>query len=178
MLNALTRCIPKDERIITIEDSAEIKIEGIENYISLEVRNVNVEGKNEVSMRDLIKTALRMRPDRIIVGEVRGPEAIEMIQAMNTGHDGSISTGHANSAKDMISRLETMVIMGIDIPLDAIRRQILSAIDILIHLGRNSKGERVVEHICQIVEDKDGEILLNDLFRQNGNGFIKINEII
>lgn len=130
-------------------------------------------------MRDLIKTALRMRPDRIIVGEVRGPEAIEMIQAMNTGHDGSISTGHANSAKDMISRLENDGNNGIDIPLDAIRRQILSAIDILIHLGRNSKGERVVEHICQIVEDKDGEILLNDLLRQNGNvGFIKINEII
>ena len=131
-LNALSDFVPRDERIITIEDSAELQIQGIDNLVRLETRNANVEGCQEITIRDLIKTSLRMRPDRIIVGEVRGAEAIDMIQALNTGHDGSLSTGHANSAKDMISRLETMILMGMNLPLEAIRRQISSGIDIII----------------------------------------------
>ena len=135
-LNVLSNFIPRDSRVITIEDSAELQISSIDNIVRLEMRPPNIEGKNEISIRDLIKTSLRMRPDRIIVGEVRGPEAIDMLQAMNTGHDGSMSTGHANSPKDMIARLETMIIMGIEMPLNAVRAQIASGIDIIIHLGR------------------------------------------
>ena len=134
-LNVLSDFIPKEERIITIEDSAELQITGIPNLVRLEARNANVEGTGEINIRDLIRTALRMRPERIIVGEVRGEEALDMLQAFNTGHDGSISTGHANSPDDMMSRLSTMVLMGIKLPLEAVMRQIASGIDILVHLG-------------------------------------------
>lgn len=164
LLNALARCIPKTERIITIEDSAEIQIDNVENYVALEVRTSNVEGKNQITMRDLIKTALRMRPDRILVGEVRGEETIEMLQAMNTGHDGSISTGHSNSAKDMLSRLETMVIMGVDIPINAVRKQIASAIDYVIHLGRDANGIRKLLEIYEVLDVVDGNIEMKLIF--------------
>lgn len=165
-LNALSDFIPKDERIITIEDSAELQIKGIANLVSLEARNANVEGENSISIRELIKASLRMRPDRIIVGEVRDEAAIDMLTAMNTGHDGSISTGHANSAEDMISRLETMVLMGMDIPLAAVRKQIASAVDIIIHLGRLRDKSRKVLKISEVVGMKIGkeEILMNTLF--------------
>ncbi len=163
-LNALSNYIPKDERVITIEDSAELQIVGIDNLVKLETRNANTEGKGEINIRDLIKTSLRMRPERIIVGEVRGPEALDMLQAMNTGHDGSISTGHANSTKDMLSRLETMVLSGAMIPIEAIRQQIASAIDIIIHLGRlRDKSRRTLE-ITEVVGYNNGEIILNPLF--------------
>lgn len=164
-LNVLSNFIPPEERIITIEDSAELKIENIDNIVALETKNANVQGKGEVTIRQLIKTSLRMRPDRIIVGEVRGAEALDMLQAMNTGHDGSLSTGHANSPQGMLSRLETMVLMAADIPLDAIRKQIASAIDIIVHLGRlNDKTRRVLE-ISEVESFKDGEIILNPLFK-------------
>jgi len=169
-LNVLSNYIPKDERIVTIEDSAELKLVGVKNLISLEVRNPNMEGKGEISIRDLIKTSLRMRPDRIIVGEVRGPEAIDMLQAMNTGHDGSLSTGHANSTKDMLSRLETMVLSGIDMPLVAIRQQIVSAIDILIFVSRLRDRTRKVMEVTEVLNLENGEIKLNPLymFRETG----------
>lgn len=145
-LNALSGYIPKEERIITIEDSAELQLQGIPNLVRLETRNKNVEGCLAISIRDLIRTSLRMRPERIIVGEVRGPEALDMLQAMNTGHDGSMSTGHANSATDMLSRLETMILTGTELPLIAVRQQIASGIDILVHLGRlRDKTRRVLE---------------------------------
>ncbi|AUG57040.1 MAG TPA: CpaF family protein [Ruminiclostridium sp.] len=163
-LNALSNFIPKDERIITIEDSAELQITGIENIVRLETRNANTEGKGEITIRDLIKASLRMRPERIIVGEVRGPEAIDMLQAMNTGHDGSLSTGHANSTRDILSRLETMVLSGSNIPLDAIRQQIASAIDIIIHLARLRDKSRRTMEITEVVGYKDGNILLNPLY--------------
>lgn len=163
-LNALSNYIPKTERIITIEDSAELRIQGISNLVRLESRNANFEGKNEVTIRDLIKASLRMRPDRIIVGEVRGAETLDMLQAMNTGHDGSISTGHANNPKDMISRLETMVVTYNDIPVSAVRRQIGSALDILIHLGRLQGGVRKVLEISEIMY-KDDKLCLNTLYR-------------
>lgn len=162
-LNALSNDIPKDERIITIEDSAELQIRSIPNLVRLEVRNANAEGKNEVSIRDLIKSSLRMRPDRIIVGEVRDAAAIDMLQALNTGHNG-MSTGHSNSPADMLSRLETMVLLGTDIPLVAVRKQIASAIDIVIHLGRlRDKSRRVLE-IAEVLDCVDGEIELNRIF--------------
>ncbi len=163
-LNALSSFIPSDERIITIEDSAELQIRGIPNLVKMETRNANVEGCNPITIRDLIKSALRMRPDRIIVGEVRGSEAIDMISALNTGHDGSLSTGHANSAKDMLSRLETMILMGMDIPLMAVRRQLASGIDIIVHLGRLRDKSRKVLEISEIVGFVDGEIQLRKLF--------------
>jgi len=163
-LNALSNFIPQDERIVTIEDSAELQIVNIENIVRMETRNVNTEGKGEISIRDLIKASLRMRPDRIIVGEVRGAEALDMLQAMNTGHDGSISTGHANSTKDMLSRLETMVLCGAQLPLDAIRQQIASAIDILVHLSRLRDKSRRVMEITEIIGYSDREIKLNPLF--------------
>ena len=167
-LNVLSNYIPSDERVITIEDSAELQIKGIENLISMECRQANVEGENEISIRDLIKTSLRMRPDRIVVGEVRGPEALDMLQAMNTGHDGSLSTGHANSAQDMFSRLETMVLMGSDMPLSAIRKQIASAVDIIVHLARMRDGSRKVVEISEVT-GLDGEnIKLNRLFVFSG----------
>lgn len=163
-LNALTEFIPREERIITIEDAAELKVNGIDNLVRLEVRNKNNEGTGEISIRDLIRAALRMRPDRIIVGEVRGAETIDMLQAMNTGHDGSLSTGHGNSTSDMLSRLETMVLLGAEIPLMAARRQIASAIDIMVHLGRLKGGRRCVLEIAEILGCRDGEIEKNPLF--------------
>lgn len=164
-LNALSQYIPKDERVITIEDSAELRLESIPNLVSLEARNANVEGEGEISIRDLIRTALRMRPDRIIVGEVRGTEAIDMLQAMNTGHDGSLSTGHANSPGDMISRLETMILMALDIPLPAIQRQIASGVDILIHLGRLRDKSRKVLSVEEITGCENGVVSRNVLYR-------------
>ena len=163
-LNALSRYIPEDERIITIEDNAELKIEGISNLVSLEARNANSEGSGEITIRDLIKSALRLRPTRIIVGEVRSAEALDMLQALNTGHDGSLSTGHANSPKDMLSRLETMVLMGMDLPLPAIRRQIASGIDILVHLGRLRDKSRKVLEVTEVTGYQDGEILLQPIY--------------
>lgn len=163
-LNALSNFIPSDERVITIEDSAELQIVGIDNIVKLETRNANTEGKGEITIRDLIKSSLRMRPERIIVGEVRGVEALDMLQAMNTGHDGSLSTGHANSTKDMLSRLETMVLGGAILPLEAIRQQIASAIDIIIHLSRLRDRSRRVMEIAEIVGYRDGQILLNPLY--------------
>ncbi len=171
LLNVLSGYIPKDSRVITIEDSAELQIKGVENLVRLETRNANREGCEEINMRDLIKTALRMRPDRIIVGEVRGAEAFDMLQAFNTGHDGSLSTGHANSAKDMLMRLEMMVLMAKDLPLSAIRRQIASGIDILVHLGRMRDRSRKIMEIIEIKGIADNEILLNPLFvLENGEG--------
>ena len=166
-LNALSNYIPKDERIITIEDSAELQIEGIENLVSLESRNANSSGEGEITIRDLIKSSLRMRPDRIVVGEVRGAEALDMLQAMNTGHDGSLSTGHANSSYDMMSRLETMVIQGSEgLPLAAIRQQIASALDIVIHLSRLRDHSRKTMEISEVIGiDERGNIKLNPLFQ-------------
>lgn len=168
-LNVLSNYIPPDERIITIEDSAELQIKGIDNLIRLETRNSNTEGNNEISIENLIKSALRMRPDRIVVGEVRGFEALSMLQAMNSGHDGSLSTGHANSAKDMLTRLETMVLMGSSMPIPAIRSQIASAIDIIIHLGRLSDKSRRVLEISEIVGFDGENIALNPLFIREQN---------
>ena len=169
-LNALSDFIPKDERIITIEDSAELQLLGVPNLVRLETRNQNAEGCSEITIRDLIKTSLRMRPDRIIVGEVRGGEALDLLQCLNTGHDGSMSTGHANSATDMLSRLETMVLMGMDLPIGAVRRQIASGIDILVHLGRLRDKSRKVLQIVEILDFKDGEIRLNTLFEYEEMG--------
>ena len=165
-LNALSNYIPRDERVITIEDSAELQITGVDNLVSLETRNKNSSGAGEITIRDLIKSALRMRPERIVVGEVRGGEALDMLQAMNTGHDGSLSTGHANSTKDMLSRLETMVLQGAaGLPLEAIRQQIASAIDIVIHLSRLRDKSRKTMEICEVSGYKDGEIILNPLYK-------------
>lgn len=164
-LNALSAYIPKDERIVTIEDSAELKITQIKNLVRLETRGANGEGEGEITIGDLIKASLRMNPDRIIVGEVRGKEALDMISAMNTGHDGSLSTGHGNSPKDMLSRLETMVLMGADIPLAAVRSQVAAAIDILIHLGRLRDRSRRVLSIVEVAGYENGEIRLNPLYR-------------
>lgn len=167
-LNALSNYIPKDERIITIEDSAELQITGIENLVSMETRNANSAGSGEITIRDLIKSSLRMRPERIVVGEVRGGEALDMLQAMNTGHDGSLSTGHANSVKDMLSRLETMVLQGAaGLPLEAIRQQIASAVDIIIHLSRLRDKSRKTMEITEVVgyDPKTQQILLNPLFK-------------
>lgn len=169
-LNALSGYIPSDERIVTIEDSAELQLTGIENLVRLEARDANVEGENAVSIRDLIKASLRMRPSRIIVGEVRDAAAIDMLQAMNTGHDGSLSTGHANSSKDMLTRLESMVLMGADMPILAIRQQIASAVDIVIQLGRlRDKSRRCLE-ISEVMGLEGGEFVINKLyeFRENG----------
>lgn len=165
LLNALAGYIPKDERVITIEDTAELQIHGVKNLVRLEVRNSTADGEYEITIRDLIKSALRMRPDRIIVGEIRGAEAIDMLQAMNTGHDGSLSTGHANSIEDMLSRIETMVMMGTDIPIQAIRKQIASSVDIIVQLGRlRDKSRRIVE-IAELGGVCDGEIIINSLYK-------------
>lgn len=169
-LNALSNYIPKDERLITIEDSAELQIQGVANLVRLETRNANVEGCKEITIRDLIKSSLRMRPDRIIVGEVRGSEAIDMVQALNTGHDGSLSTGHANSAKDMLARLETMILMGMDLPLSAIRGQLASGIDIIVHLGRLRDKSRKVLCIEEVLELKDNNIETNVLYQFEEEG--------
>ena len=187
-LNALSAYIPSEERIVTIEDSAELQILGIDNLVRMETRNANVEGCREISIRDLIKSSLRMRPDRIIVGEVRGPEAIDMMQCLNTGHDGSMSTGHANSAADMLSRLETMILMGMDLPLAAIRQQIASGIDVIVHLGRMRDKSRRVLEIDEVDRYENGSIILNQLVRFKENGadpdgkitgeFVKKGELI
>ena len=164
-LNALSNFIPKDERIITIEDSAELQIAGIDNLVSLATRNANASGAGQITIRDLIKSSLRMRPERIIVGECRGGEALDMLQAMNTGHDGSLSTGHANSTEDMLSRLETMVLQGADgLPIEAIKQQIASAVDIIIHLSRLRDKSRKTMAITEVVGIKNGEIELNPLY--------------
>ncbi len=163
-LNVLSGFIPKNERVITIEDSAELQLQGLDNLVRLETRNSTAEGCLEISMRELIKASLRMRPDRIIVGEVRGAEAADMMTCLNTGHEGSLSTGHANSAEDMLGRLETMILMGMSIPLEAIRRQIASGIDILVHLGRLRDGSRKVLEIVELLGYEKGEFMLNTLY--------------
>lgn len=163
-LNAMSDFIPKEERIITIEDSAELQIKGVPNLVRMETRNATAEGEHSISIRDLIRTSLRMRPDRIIVGEVRGEEAVDLLQSMNTGHDGAMSSGHSNSSMDMLRRLETMVLMGMDMPIQAIRGQIASAVDILIHLGRlRDKSRRVLE-IAEVLPLKEGDYQLNRIF--------------
>lgn len=165
-LNAISNFIPSDERVITIEDSAELQIANVENLVSLETRNANTAGVGAVTIRDLIKSALRMRPDRIVVGEVRGAEALDMLQAMNTGHDGSLSTGHANSTRDMLSRLETMVLTGVEgLPLDAVRQQIASAVDIIVHLSRLRDRSRKTMEIVEVVGYENGSIRLNPLYQ-------------
>jgi pilus assembly protein CpaF len=166
-LNALSNFIPRDERVITIEDSAELQIKNVDNLVRLETRNAGVDGKGEISIKDLIKSALRMRPERIVVGEVRGAEALDMLQAMNTGHDGSLSTGHANGTRDMLSRLETMVLQGAaGLPLEAIRQQIASAVDIIIHLSRLRDKSRKTMEIVEVLgyDTKTGQIKLNSLY--------------
>ncbi len=169
-LNVLSGFIPQDQRVITIEDSAELQLQGIDNLVRLETRNSNVEGCHEITIRDLIKASLRMRPDRIVVGEVRGGEAADMMQCLNTGHEGSMSTGHANSAKDMLSRLENMILMAMDIPLEAIRRQIASGIDVIVHLGRlRDKSRRVLE-IVEVVGYEKQEYCLNTLYQFEEEG--------
>lgn len=164
-LNALSNYIPHDERVITIEDSAELQIVNIDNLVSLETRNANASGSGQITIRDLIKSSLRMRPERIIVGECRGGEALDMLQAMNTGHDGSLSTGHANSTHDMLSRLETMVLQGSQgLPLEAIRQQIASAVDIIIHLSRLRDKSRKTMEITEVVGYENGKVILNPLY--------------
>ena len=184
-LNALSGYIPKDERIITIEDSAELRIEGVPNLVRLEARNANVEGSGEITLRELLKSSLRMRPSRIIVGEVRGSEAIDMLQSLNTGHCGA-SSGHSNSPRDMLSRLDTMVLMGMDIPLPAIQRQIASAIDVIVHLGRLRDKSRKVLEIVEVLGYENNEIQLQTLYefeeRQVVDGriqgeWVKVHEI-
>ncbi|MCE3199252.1 CpaF family protein [Paenibacillus sonchi] len=176
-LNALSQFIPPQERVITIEDSAELQIVTVPNLVSLETRNANTEGRGEISIRDLIRSSLRMRPNRIVVGEVRGAECLDMLQAMNTGHDGSLSTGHSNSARDMVSRLETMVLSAADLPVAVVRQQIGSAIDIFVHLSRLRDRSRRVTEICEVAGVKEGEVVLNPLyeFRETGetNGHVQ-----
>ena len=178
-LNVLSDCIPPTERVVTIEDNAELQIRHVPNLVRLEARNANVEGCTAISIRDLIKTSLRMRPDRVIVGEVRGAEAIDMIQSMNTGHDGSMSTGHANSARDMLSRLETMVLLGeAGLPLNAVRRQIASALDLVVHLGRLRDRSRKLLEICEVLGVENDQVCLSTLFvfeeeGENEDGRIK-----
>ncbi|NLM10711.1 MAG: CpaF family protein [Clostridiaceae bacterium] len=169
-LNVLSNFIPSTERIITIEDSAELRLSNIANLAQMETRNANTEGIGEIPMKALIKTSLRMRPERIIVGEVRGEEALDMLQAMNTGHEGSMSTGHANSIPDMLSRLETMVLMAAPLPLEAIRKQIASSLDIMIFLSRFRDGTRKVTEICEVLGYHDGDVKLNQLYRYEEEG--------
>lgn len=164
-LNALSEYIPPQERVITIEDSAELKLVGIPNLVRMETRNANMEGCREITIRDLIRASLRMRPDRLIVGEVRGSEAVDMLQCLNTGHDGSLSTGHANSASDMLYRLETMVLMGMELPLAAIRGQIASGLDVIVHLGRLRDRSRRVLEIAEVLGFEDGNIRMQTLYR-------------
>ncbi len=177
-LNALSNYIPRDERVITIEDSAELQITGVDNLVSLETRNANASGAGQITIRDLIKSSLRMRPERIVVGEARGGEALDMLQAMNTGHDGSLSTGHANSTQDMLSRLETMVLQGAPgLPLEAIRQQIASAVDIMIHLSRLRDHSRKTMEITEVVGYKNGEIVLNPLYQFEEDDKTKLEKV-
>ena len=176
-LNALSNFIPKQERIITIEDSAELQIKGVPNIVRMEARNANGEGTGEISIRTLVRCALRQRPDRIVIGEVRSEEAIDMRQSLNTGHCGA-SSGHANSPEDMLLRLETMVLMGMEMPLSAIRRQIASAIDVIVHLGRLPDGSRKVLKIVEILGMENGEIKLQTLFEyQEKGGWVKCHDL-
>ena len=178
-LAAMSEYIPRDERLITIEDNAELRIRGIDNLVRLEAKMANMEGAVSVTIRDLIKSALRMRPDRIIVGEVRGGEAMDMLQALNTGHEGSLSTAHANSARDMLSRLETMVLMGVDLPLEAIRRQIASGVDILVHLGRMRDKSRKLLEVTEVCGFENGEIRIRPLYQwQEGKGLVKTASLL
>lgn len=178
-LAALSEYIPRDERIITIEDNAELRIRGIDNLVRLEAKMANMAGAASVTIRDLIRSALRMRPDRIIVGEVRGGEAMDMLQALNTGHEGSLSTAHANSSRDMLSRLETMVLMGVDLPLEAIRRQIASGVDILIHLGRMRDRSRKLLEVTEVCGFEKGEIQTRPLYQwQEGKGLVKTADLL
>lgn len=173
-LNALSAYIPEDERVITIEDSAELQIQGVDNLVRLEAKAANAQGGKEITIRDLIKASLRMRPDRLLIGEVRGSEAVDLLQALNTGHEGSLSTIHCNSSKDMGSRLETMVLMGMDIPLEAVQRQIVSGVDILIHLGRLKDKSRKVLEVAEIIGVKDRQIQSQPLFGyQEGKGLVQ-----
>lgn len=176
-LNALSGYIPKTERIITIEDSAELQLKGVKNLIRLETRNANVKGMTEITIRDLIRAALRMRPDRIIVGECRGAEALDMLQAMNTGHDGSLSTGHANSCEDMLRRLETMVLMGMELPVTAIRAQIASGVDILVHVGRMRDGSRKLMNVMEVAGYEKEQILLNPIWQIEGGGWKRLGRL-
>lgn len=178
-LNALSNYIPHDERLITIEDSAELQIQGIDNLVRLESKPANMEGNREINIRDLIRTALRMAPNRIIVGEIRGAEAVDLLQAWNTGHSGSLGTAHANSTRDMVSRVETMVLMGMQIPLEAIRRQIASGIDMMVHLGRLPDHSRRVLEIAEVLGYEDGEIKMQTLYEWNRDKqcLCKINEL-
>ena len=169
-LNVLSDCIDPGERVITIEDNAELQIRHVPNLVQMEERNANVEGCRPISIRELIKASLRMRPDRIVVGEVRGAEAIDMIQAMNTGHDGSMSTGHANSAQDMLARLETMILMGMDLPVSAIRGQLASGIDLIVHLGRLRDRSRKLLEVAEVLGIEEGQIRLSTLYRFKETG--------
>ncbi|MDD6195049.1 MAG: CpaF family protein [Lachnospiraceae bacterium] len=184
-LNAMAEFIPGDERVVTIEDSAELQLLGVENLVRLEAREATMEGKLEITIRDLVRTALRMRPDRIIVGECRGKEALEVLQSFGTGHDGSFSTGHANSAKDMISRLETMALMAGEMPLMAIRSQIASGVDIIIHLGRLRDKSRKLLQIMEVEGIRDGEVSLRTIYEyrehmgEEGDGtWVKKDELL
>lgn len=177
-LNVLSHYIPAEERVITIEDSAELQLQGLPNLVQLETRNSNVEGCREITIRDLIKSSLRMRPDRIVVGEVRGAEALDMLQAMNTGHDGSMSTGHANSGRDMLARLENMVLMGMELPLAAIRQQIASGVDLIVHLGRLRDKSRKVLEITELTGCENQEIQLNPLFLFEETGEDKEGKVL
>lgn len=177
-LNALSQYIPSTDRVITIEDSAELQLQGIPNLVRLETRDSKGEGTTAITIRDLIRSSLRMRPDRIIVGEVRGSEAIDMLQALNTGHDGSLSTGHANSATDMLMRLETMVLMGMELPLNAVRRQIASGVDIIVQLGRLRDKSRKVLEIVEITGYEDGEIVTRPLYQFQETGTDEAGHVI
>lgn len=176
-LNALSQYIPKRERIITIEDSAELQIQEVENLVSLESRNANAEGEGAINISDLIKASLRMSPNRIIVGEVRGKECLDMLNAMNTGHDGSISTGHGNSSRDMLRRMETMVLQGADLPLSSIRNMIASAIEIMVHLGRTKDHKRRVLEISEVIGVENEEVQLKKLYQYNGERLEKLSDL-
>lgn len=178
-LNALSNYIPGDERLVTIEDSAELQIQGIDNLVRLEAKPANMEGNREITIRDLIKTALRMAPNRIVVGEIRGAEAIDLLQAWNTGHSGSLGTAHANSTRDMVSRVETMVLMGMSLPLEAIRRQIASGVELMVHLGRLKDRSRRVLEIAEVLGYEAGEVQMQTLFEWNlkEKCLIKVNEL-
>ena len=168
-LNALSGMVPKDQRVITIEDSAELQLQNLPNLVRMETRNANVEGCREITIRDLIRTSLRMRPDRIIVGEVRGKEAVDMLQSVNVGHS-AMTTVHANSARDVVSRLETMVLMGMELPIAAIRKQIVSGFDLMVHLGRLRDGSRRVMEIVEPVSVRGTEVALQTLFQFEEKG--------
>ena len=176
-LNALSNAIPHEERIITIEDSAELQIQGVENLVRLEAKPANMEGNRAITIRDLIRTALRMAPNRIIVGEIRGEEAVDLLQAWNTGHDGSLGTAHANSTGDMISRVETMVLMGMELPLEAVRRQIASGVELLVHLERARDGKRQVAEIAEILGYENGEVRMHGLYRREKDQLKRIGEL-